>query len=105
MSPRPEVLIFTMAHCPACAQLKPIAKQMASHYGQCVDTRFVDVDAEDKFADAMGVEELPTMIGVNPGKQPVARMVGFDGPGRMAKVSGACVETAMSCSVRPFADV
>jgi thioredoxin-like negative regulator of GroEL len=102
---KPEVLVFTMTGCPACAQLKPFARQMATHYGQCVDTRFVDVDRESQFADAMGIEELPTMIGVNPGKQPVCRMVGFEGPARMAKVYDQTLETAVSCSVKPFQDV
>lgn len=103
---RPEVLVFVMQGCPACQSLKPLAEQMQAHYAQCVDTRIIDVDSDGGLSDAMGVEETPTVIGVNPGRQPIIRMVGHDGtPTRMVRVYDAVLGTAMSCSVEPFKDV
>jgi len=103
---KPEVLIFVMDGCPACSTLKPLAEQMAAHYGQCVDTRFIDVDAESSFADAMSIEETPTVIGVNPSKQPVCRMKGHDGkPERLDQIYQTALGTAVSCTVGPFRDV
>jgi hypothetical protein len=103
---RPEVLVFVMNGCPACGQLKPLAQQVAAHYRTCIDTRVVDVDADAAFADAMGVEELPTVIGVNGAKQPQIRMVGHDGkPGRLVEVYSRLLQGVTSCSVAPFRDV
>lgn len=106
MSGRPEVLVFVMDGCPACGQLKPLAEQMANHYSTCVDTRIINVDSDPSFADAMGVEELPTVIGVNGAKQPQIRMVGHDGkPDRMIQVYSRLLQGVTSCTVAPFRDV
>lgn len=103
---RPEVLVFTMQGCWACMSLKPLAQQIANHYGACIDTKFIDVDNDDGLSDAMGVEETPTVIGVNAAKQPVARMIGHDGkPDRLVEVYNKVMSTATSCSVEPFRDV
>lgn len=103
---RPEVLVFVMQGCPACESLKPLAEQMSTHYAQCVDTKIIDVNSDGGLSDAMGVEETPTVIGVNPSKQPVIRMVGHDGtPTRMVRVYDAVLGTAQSCHVPQFQDV
>jgi thioredoxin-like negative regulator of GroEL len=103
---KPEVLIFTMEGCSACEALKPLAGQMGTHYQACVDTRVIDVDRESRLADAMGVEETPTVIGVNPGKHPIVRMVGHDGtPERLVQVYSTVLATVTSCTVDPFRDV
>ena len=72
-----EVLVFVMRGCGACHALKPLAQSVAAHYGRCVQTRFVDVDRESDLADMMGVEATPTVVGIDNGKRPVIRMVGF----------------------------
>ncbi len=106
MSHRPEVLVFVMKGCGACSQLKPLTAQFGAHYAACIDTRVVDVDAESDLADAMGIEATPTLIGVNPSRQPVARMEGYDGsPVRVQKVYDAVVATATSGRVVPFHDL
>lgn len=103
---RPEVLVFVQNGCHHCAALKPLAEQMAAHYRACVDTKIVDVDSDPGFADAMGIEELPTVIGVNGAKQPQIRMVGHDGkPDRMVAVYSRLLDGVTSCSVAPFRDV
>lgn len=79
---------------------------MKFHYGTCIDTRFVDVDDEDEFADAMGVEETPTVIGVNSHRQPMIRMVGHDGGStRLARIYDTLMENVVACRVDPFRDV
>ena len=79
---------------------------MSTHYQRCVSTRIINVDTEAEFADAMGVEELPTIIGVNAAKQPQIRMVGHDGkPDRLIQVYSRLLEGVTSCSVSPFRDV
>lgn len=101
---KPEVLVFVMQGCPACTSLKPLAERMAAHYGGCVDTKIIDVDSDAGLSDAMGVEETPTVIGVNPDKRPVIRMVGHDGkPDRMLQIYGAV--TNGTCKIDPFRDV
>lgn len=86
--------------------LKPIATQLATHYGACITTRFVDVDQESDLADAMGVEETPTVIGVNTARQPQIRMVGHDGkPDRLIQVYTTLAANVTSCVVGPFRDV
>ncbi len=103
---RPEVLVFTMASCWACMSLKPLAQQMATHYGSCIETKFIDVDDDGGLSDAMGVDSTPTVIGVNGAKQPIARMVGHDGgPARLVEVYNTVMATVTSCSVQPFRDV
>jgi thioredoxin-like negative regulator of GroEL len=103
---KPEVLVFVMQGCPACESLKPLAQQMQAHYGACIDTKIIDVDRDGGLSDAMGVEETPTVIGVNTGKQPIIRMVGHDGtPTRMVQVYTTVLGTVQSCSVPPFQDV
>lgn len=103
---RPEVLIFVMDGCFACSELEPIAQRMQSHYASCIDTRFIDVDAAPAFADAMGIEETPTVIGVDVGKRPVVRMIGADGlPDRLASVYAKLIEGVSTCRIDPFRDV
>ena len=103
---RPEILVFTMDGCEACEDLKPLADQMAAHYRACMDTRFIDVDAESDFADQMGIEETPTVIGVNPQKKPIVRMAGHDGkPERLGRIYSTLAATVTSCRVGPFHDV
>lgn len=103
---RPEVLVFVMDGCHACGQIKPLIDQLAAHYAPCVDTRIVNCDAEEKFADAMGIEETPTVLGVV-NKQPVVRLVGVMGNEveRLNAVYGRLIQDAQSCSVGPFRDV
>ena len=99
-----EVLVFTMIGCPACYQLKPVAQRVGAHYASCVETKFIDVDRESALADSMGVEETPTVIGVNSARQPIVRMVGYDGgTDRIVKVYAAVL--GGSCSVGPYGDV
>lgn len=103
---RPEVLVFVQEGCPSCDAIKPLVDQMSRHYATCVDTRVVDVYAEEGFADAMGVEETPTVIGVNPAKRPVVRMVGHDGnPNRLVQIYAACLMTVTTCSVPPWREI
>ncbi len=103
---QPEVLVFVMSGCAACSELKPLAQQMSVHYQRCINTRIIDVDVDAEFADAMGVEELPTIIGVNAAKQPQIRMVGHDGkPDRLIEVYSRLLAGVTSCSVSPFRDV
>lgn len=103
---QPEVLIFTMQGCGACEILRPVAEQIAAHYQRCISTRFVDVDQESQLADAMGIEETPTVIGVNAAKQPIVRMVGHDGKSeRVVRIYTSLMEGVTSCAVQPFQDV
>ena len=86
--------------------LKPLAHRVAQHYSQCIETKFIDVDNDGGLSDSMGVEETPTVIGVNPAKQPVIRMVGHDGkPDRLVEVYNKVMATVMTCSVNSFHDV
>lgn len=102
---RPEVLVFLMDGCQSCHELRPIAERLHAHYATCIDTRFIDVDSEANLADAMGVEETPTVIGVI-NRQPVIRMVGHDGsPDRLVQVYSKMVEGVVTCTVDRFRDV
>ncbi len=86
--------------------LKPLAQRMAAHYGRCIETRFIDVENDDGLSDAMGVEETPTVIGVDVAKQPLIRMVGHDGkPARLVEVYDKVMTSVTSCTVDPFRDV
>lgn len=104
--PQPEVLVFVMRGCGACHALRPIVDRVAEHYGACVATHIIDVDAHSVLADTMGVEETPTIIGVDPMRRARVRMIGFDGkPDRIAALYAKIAAEATSCSVGRFEDV
>ncbi len=103
---RPEVLVFVMESCGACEELKPLVIKTGIHYRTCIDTRVVDVDAESQFADLMGVEETPTVIGIDGNRQPIIRMKGHSGdPARLIAIYSKLLESATSCRVEPFQEI
>ncbi len=91
-----EVLVFIQDGCPACHEVLPLVNQLSGHYVRCVRTRIVDVNREPIFADALQIQETPTIIGTRNYEAQV-RMVGADNaPTRLPELyqtlmaSGSC---------------
>jgi len=71
----PVVIDFWAEWCGPCKQLSPLLERLAGEYGGRWLLAKVDVDANQRLSGAIGVQSIPTIIGVVKG-QPVPLFAG-----------------------------
>lgn len=71
----PVVIDFWATWCGPCKQLSPLLERLAGEYGGRWVLAKIDVDANQRIAAAVGVQSIPTVIGVV-GGQPVPLFMG-----------------------------
>lgn len=71
----PVVIDFWATWCGPCKQLSPVLERLAGEYGGRWVLAKIDVDANQRIAGAVGVQSIPTVIGVVKG-QPVPLFMG-----------------------------
>lgn len=59
---KPAIIDFYASWCPPCRQLSPIVEQIAGEYSGKIVVYKVDTDKEQKLAQAIGIESLPTLL-------------------------------------------
>ena len=69
------IVDFWAAWCKPCAFLVPIINQIADNYGDEIHVAKLDVEANNKTSNKLGIRNIPTVIIFNNGKE-VARFVG-----------------------------
>ncbi len=69
------IVDFWAAWCKPCAFLVPIINQVADNYGDKIHVAKLDVEANKKISNRLGIRNIPTVIIFNNGKE-IARFIG-----------------------------
>lgn len=74
---RPMLVDFSASWCPPCRQLHPIFEKLKEEFKGKVDFVTIDVDNYQDLSSAYGVQNIPTLIYMNPEGEELTRTVGF----------------------------
>lgn len=72
----PAIIDFYATWCPPCKKLSPLLEDLAAKYKGKIIVYKVDVDAEQKLAQSMGISSMPTLLFIPANGQP-QQSVGF----------------------------
>lgn len=81
--PKPEVLYFSGAHCPACKRMTPRVQETADEFRGRVDLVEIDVAVDADQVARHSVRAVPTLVAVHEGAV-VGRAVGAQSPKALA---------------------
>lgn len=73
----PTIVDFSATWCPPCRQLKPIFEALKEEYKGKVNFVTIDVDENPQISTSYGVQNIPTMVFINPQGNELTRTIGF----------------------------
>jgi len=83
---KPTVIDFYADWCGPCRQISPLFEELESEYGDSVQFRRVNVDANEQLAAQYGITSIPTFIFLDAEGRVVSSVTGADSAALQAEV-------------------
>lgn len=83
---KPTVIDFYADWCGPCRQISPLFEELESEYGDRVQFRRVNVDANEQLAAQYGITSIPTFIFLDAEGRVVSSVTGADSAALQAEV-------------------